>query len=186
GFDPNMAADCAREAVNREVAAVVGGFAGNGDVIMPILEEAGIPWMGAPLISTGELKSVVSFPLSAGAAGLAGLGLAAAQDGCETVAAPSTETGTASNGLGLLIGVGAKAGGVEEVETIRMPPNVSDYSGVAQQVQGYDCIVMAAAPNVIAGLAAANASLGGSTRMYVMGAAVSQDIINAAGPVLAG
>src|SRR5690606_4959180 len=76
--------------------------------------------------------------------------------------------------------------GVEEVETIRMPPNVSDYSGVAQQVQGYDCIVMAAAPNVIAGLAAANASLGGSTRMYVMGAAVSQDIINAAGPVLEG
>lgn len=186
GFDPNMAADCAREAVNREVAAVVGGFAGNGDVILPILEEAGIPWLGAPLISTGELKSVVSFPLSAGAAGLAGLGLQAAKDGCKTIAAPSTETGTASTGLGLLIGAGAQAGGVKEVETIRMPPNVSDYSGIAQQAQGVDCVVMAAAGNVIAGFAAANASLGGTTKMYVMGASISQDIINAAGPVLEG
>src|SRR5690606_18690357 len=170
GFDPNMAADCAREAVNREVAAVVGGFAGNGDVILPILEEAGIPWLGTPLISAGELTSAVSFPLSAGAAGLAGLGLQAAKDGCKTVAAPSTETGTASTGLGLLIGAGAQAGGVKEVETIRMPPNVSDYSGIAQQAQGVDCVVMAAAGNVIAGFAAANASLGGTTKMYVMGA----------------
>ncbi|MDP9820448.1 ABC transporter substrate-binding protein [Nocardioides massiliensis] len=186
GFDPNMAADCAREAVNRDVAAVVGGFAGNGDVILPILEEAGIPWLGTPLISAGELTSAVSFPLSAGAAGLAGLGLQAAKDGCKTVAAPSTETGTASTGLGLLIGAGAQAGGVKEVETIRMPPNVSDYSGIAQQAQGVDCVVMAAAGNVIAGFAAANASLGGTTKMYVMGASISQDILDAAGPVLEG
>ena len=84
--DPNKAADCARQAVDEGVAALVGGFTANGDAIMPILEEAGIPWFGPPGISSAELSSANSYPITSGVLGLAGLGQMAAEDGCDKVA----------------------------------------------------------------------------------------------------
>ena len=62
GADPNKAADCARQAVDEGVAAMVGGFTANGDAIMPILEEAGIPWFAPPGISSAELSSERQLP----------------------------------------------------------------------------------------------------------------------------
>ena len=84
--DPNKAADCARQAVDEGVAAMVGGFTANGDAIMPILEQAGIPWFGPPGISSAELSSENSYPITSGVLGLAGLGQMAAEDGCDKVA----------------------------------------------------------------------------------------------------
>ena len=84
--DPNKAADCARQAVDEGVAAMVGGFTANGDAIMPILEEAGIPWFAPPGISAAELSSEDSYPITSGVLGLAGLGQMAAEDGCDKVA----------------------------------------------------------------------------------------------------
>ncbi len=84
--DPNKAADCARQAVDEGVAAMVGGFTANGDAIMPILDEAGIPWYAPPGISSAELSSEDSYPITSGVLGLAGLGQMAAEDGCDKVA----------------------------------------------------------------------------------------------------
>src|SRR3954462_5301475 len=81
GADPNKAADCARQAVDEGVAALVGGFTPNGDAVMPILEAAGIPWFAPPGISSGELSSSDSYPITSGVLGLAGLGQKAAQEG---------------------------------------------------------------------------------------------------------
>ena len=84
--DPNKATDCARQAVDEGVAAMVGGFTANGDAVMPTLEAAGIPWFAPPGISAAELSSEDSYPITSGVLGLAGLGQMAAEDGCDKVA----------------------------------------------------------------------------------------------------
>lgn len=72
GFDPNEAAACARKAVDDGVVAVIGGTTVYADSILPVLEQAKIPWIATTGTSgTVELTSDISFPLTAGAPGLA-------------------------------------------------------------------------------------------------------------------
>src|SRR5204863_2229965 len=49
-FDPNGAAECARQAVSQKVAAVVSLNSGFGDKVITILDAAGIPSVGDNLI----------------------------------------------------------------------------------------------------------------------------------------
>ena len=44
--DPNAAIACARRAIKEHVVALVGGFSGFEPQIVPLLERAGIPWVG--------------------------------------------------------------------------------------------------------------------------------------------
>jgi ABC-type branched-subunit amino acid transport system substrate-binding protein len=61
--DPNTAADCAREAVQNKVAAIVGGYSLQGATIFPILEAAGIPNVGGTVNTPTDLNSKMSFPV---------------------------------------------------------------------------------------------------------------------------
>ena len=83
--DPNVGANCARQAVDEGVIAVVGSFVFDASRIIPVLEENNIPWFGAccPLVEQ-EFASPISFPLGSLLPGQgAGLGWKMAQDGCE-------------------------------------------------------------------------------------------------------
>ena len=75
GFDPNEAAACAREAVDEEVAAVVGAYTASSDQYLPVLEKAGIPSVAPYAIGFPELTSTMSFPIAGGiVSGTAGIG----------------------------------------------------------------------------------------------------------------
>ena len=83
--DPNVGANCARQAVDEGAIAVVGSFVFDASRIIPVLEENNIPWFGAccPLVEQ-EFSSPISFPLGSLLPGQgAGLGWKMAQDGCE-------------------------------------------------------------------------------------------------------
>lgn len=187
GFDPNVAADCARDAVAEGVSAVVGGFSINAATILPVLEKAGIPWIGPPLTSDVELTDESAWPVGAGILSMAALGQRAVEDGCGTTYSVASQTGSeASDELALLVNEGMVAAGGEEPEIIRVPQVVSDFSGVAEQINGADCVVISAPPAVVTGIAAANASLGATPQYYIFGGALTSKVIEPLGSALDG
>src|SRR4051794_955734 len=165
--DPNKAADCARQAVDQGVAAMVGGFTANGDAIMPILEEAGIPWFAPPGISSAELSSKDSYPITSGVLGLAGLGQMAAEDGCDKVASVNYDLPSAG-AISQLVDLGLGSQGHEPSALIKVPPTTTDFSTIAQETSDYDCAVVGTPPQPFLGIAASGAQLGSETTYYVV------------------
>ena len=165
--DPNKAADCARQAVDQGVAAMVGGFTANGDAVMPILEQAGIPWFAPPGISAAELSSSDSYPITSGVLGLAGLGQMAANDGCDKVASVNYDLPSAG-AISQLVDLALTNAGHEKSTLIKVPPTTTDFSSLAQDVSDYDCAVVGTPPQPLLGIAAAGAQLGMKTKFYVV------------------
>lgn len=65
--DPNVAADCARQAVDEGVVAVLNQSTVQGAAIMPILADAKIPSIGILLTDSAGFTSPASFPTTGGA-----------------------------------------------------------------------------------------------------------------------
>lgn len=127
-FDPNEAAICAREAVSEGVVAVVGGTTPNASTILPILEEAGIPWLaGSGTAGPVELRSPVSYPINAGAPGMSiGAGTKAVSLGGPKVVIVSGENEN-SQVNGELAARGVEVAGGTST-TVVVPVNAPDYS----------------------------------------------------------
>jgi ABC-type branched-subunit amino acid transport system substrate-binding protein len=183
--DPNAAADCARQAVDDKVSAVVGGFSANGDAIMPILEDAGIPWFAPPGISAAELSSSDSYPITSGVLGLAGLGQLAQADGCTSIASVNYDLPSAGQ-IGQLVDIGIASKGGDPSTLIKVPPTTTDFSGIAQEVSDYDCAVVGTPPQALLGIAAAGASLGSETTYYVVPGGLTTAATDQGGPALEG
>lgn len=185
GADPNKAADCARQAVDEGVAAMVGGFTANGDAIMPILEEAGIPWFAPPGISSAELSSEDSYPITSGVLGLAGLGRMAAEDGCEKVASVNYDLPSAGQ-ISQLVDIGLASGGGTASDLIKVPPTTTDFSTIAQETSEYDCAVVGTPPQPFLGIAASGAQLGSETTYYVVPGGLTEAVTDAGGETIEG
>ncbi|OAA27399.1 amino acid/amide ABC transporter substrate-binding protein, HAAT family [Frankia sp. EI5c] len=66
GETPAGSQDCANQMVNKNVAAVITSFTGQGSVVTPILTKAGIPYVGMTGASTEELTAPGVFILTGG------------------------------------------------------------------------------------------------------------------------
>jgi ABC-type branched-subunit amino acid transport system substrate-binding protein len=183
--DPNKAADCARQAVDEGVAALVGGFTANGDAVMPILEQAGIPWFGPPGISSAELSSKDSYPLTSGVLGLAGLGQMAAEDGCDKVASVNYDLPSAGQ-IAQLVDLALTNAGHDKSTLIKVPPTTTDFSTIAQETSDYDCAVVGTPPQAFLGVAAAGAQLGSTTRYYVVSGGLTDSVAKNGGESVEG
>ncbi len=81
GIDPNKGAECARQAVDQKMTAVVGAFTTSEDYV-EVLAKGGIPSVADYGISFGELINDHSFPIGATAVGgTAGMGALLADKG---------------------------------------------------------------------------------------------------------
>lgn len=130
-FDPNEAGTCAREAISDGAVAVVGGTTPNAPSILPLLEEAGLPWLaGSGTSGPAELRSPISYPINAGAPGM-GIGAGAravALGGPNVVVMAGENEGSQAGGQQAALGV-TTAGGT--VRTIVVPLNAPDFSAQA-------------------------------------------------------
>jgi ABC-type branched-subunit amino acid transport system substrate-binding protein len=183
--DPNKAADCARQAVDEGVAALVGGFTANGDAIMPILEQAGIPWFGPPGISSAELSSEDSYPITSGVLGLAGLGQMAAEDGCDKVASVNYDLPSAGQ-IAQLVDLALTNQGHDKSTLIKVPPTTTDFSTIAQETSDYDCAVVGTPPQPFLGIAAAGAQLGSTTKYFLVPGGLSDLVATNGGEAVEG
>ncbi len=78
---------CVRQAVDAKVVAVVGSYSQYADTFMPLLESAGIPYIGGYGLSGAEFSSPLSYPVAGGTPALiAGSGRQLVGAGCHSVA----------------------------------------------------------------------------------------------------
>ena len=169
--DPNEGANCARQAVEEQVVAVVGSFTFDASRIIPVLEEANIAWFGAccPLVAQ-EFTSSISFVLGSLLPGMgAGLGWKMAQDGCENpvnvvidipagdVAYPALQS-TPTRSVAVIPARGGWS------RSLAVP---GDYSAqVAEATDGSDCIAGGISDSNWAAWLPAMAAAGADQRLY--------------------
>lgn len=179
GNDPNTAGDCARKAVSEKVAAVVGGFTTNGTAIVPVLEKAGIPWIGGPGLAAEELSSSNSFPLVAGAAGFVAIGARTVADDCDSTAMVLYDVPTAQKAADLInLGIGGAKG--QPAKHIKVPTTTTNFSAVAKSAGESDCAIVGLPNDQIAALAAAGAAQNEDTRYYSVQGALNQAVLEGA------
>ena len=100
GIDPNLAEQCARQAVDEQVAAAVGYNGPSGAIIIPILQAAGIPFIGNYPNDALATSAENSFPLVSGGAGLfAGLPLQLQAEGADSQYYAISDLGAATTGF---------------------------------------------------------------------------------------
>lgn len=117
---------CARQAVDRKVAAVVGSYSRHGQSAIPVLESGGIPYIGGYGASDEEFRSYLSYPVNGGqSALLAGHGRQLAGD-CErvTLVRPDSLGGAR---MPQLLNTGLLAAQRPESTDILAPENATSY-----------------------------------------------------------
>jgi ABC-type branched-subunit amino acid transport system substrate-binding protein len=142
-----QAADCARQAVAAKAVAVVGSYSQYGSEFMPVLESAGIPYIGGYGVTTEEFTSALSYPVNGGTPTLlAGDGRELAGHGCERVALVRPDT-AAGDLLPLYLDSGLRSQGLPKAIDIRAPEDATDYTPQARRAIGADlpgnCVVAA-------------------------------------------
>ncbi|MFJ5026706.1 ABC transporter substrate-binding protein [Streptomyces sp. NPDC088560] len=121
------AAQCARQAAQENVVAVVGSYSQFGDSFLSPLESAGIPYIGGYGVTSDEFTGQMSYPVNGGQpALLAGLGRALAV-GCGNVALVRPDS-IAGDELPPLLNSGLKAGGHANADDEMAEENATEYS----------------------------------------------------------
>ncbi|MFD0564846.1 ABC transporter substrate-binding protein [Kitasatospora saccharophila] len=128
---------CADQAVSAHAVAVVGSASQYGSNFMPILEQAGIPFIGGYGLSAPEFSSPLSYPVNGGLPALvAGSGRQLVEAGCKQVALirPDSRAGDA---LVNYLDAAVKSNSVKIVD-IKAPEKSNDYSSYARRAIGDD------------------------------------------------
>ncbi len=130
--DGVSAAKCARRAVKEDAVAVVGSYSQYADSFLPVLEGAGIPYLGGYGITNAEFTSPLSYPVNGGQpALLAGLGNALA-DTCGPVTLVRPDT-IAGDQLPVLLDSGLTSGGHERAHDQRAAEDATEYDGQSER-----------------------------------------------------
>ncbi|MFD5701759.1 ABC transporter substrate-binding protein [Streptomyces lasiicapitis] len=130
--DPVGAGNCATEAVDEGVAAVVGSYSQHGRAFMAPLESAGIPYIGGYGLSDEEFSSPLSYPVNGGQPALiAGNGRQLAGV-CDRVSLVRPDT-IAGDNLSKLLDSGLAQGHNAASADIRAPEDATDYTTQAEE-----------------------------------------------------
>lgn len=130
--DPNKAAGCARQAVEEKVVAAVGGLTQFEAQVVPVLEKAGIPVVGAVPLS--NFTSTSYFPLTGGGAG-SFFGLAKAlvdNPKCEKKVGVLIEDFAATQGAAQLFELGVASSGGTPTGVSKAPQGARDFAPAAE------------------------------------------------------
>lgn len=185
GVDANSAAACARQAKTDGVAAYVGGTSLNSQVVMPILEQEGIPWISSDATSTQETTSKLSYPLVAGALSFGGIAAKAVQDGCKSIAVVRYDIPIAAGIVQVINQALGRAGGKVNAD-VPVPPTATSFDSIAAEIAKNDCAISAIPAQTFVGVVAATRQAGGSTRFYALASTLSQAVMKQGGSALDG
>ncbi|MFI7318844.1 ABC transporter substrate-binding protein [Streptomyces venezuelae] len=126
------AAECARQAVDHDVVAVVGAYSQHGRSFLGPLEVAGIPYIGGYGVTDDEFSSPLSYPVNGGEpALLAGNGRQLAAR-CDRVSLVRPDT-LAGDELPKLLNQGLADGHHKPVSDIRAPEDGTDLTPQAER-----------------------------------------------------
>ncbi|MET0952832.1 MAG: ABC transporter substrate-binding protein [Aeromicrobium sp.] len=127
-YDPNESLRCAQKAVQEDVVAVVGSLTGFGAQVLPILEQAKIPSIGADAITAYDAQSPMSFLLDAGVPGYAAMPAVAKKNlGATKIITMHIENPSAETNQDFFK-EGSELAGTEIVDNITVPLDTIDYT----------------------------------------------------------
>ncbi len=154
GADPNGPVQCARQAVDEKLAAVVGSLDTTGDSLA-ILQEAGIPSV-SPFPRRAELATAVSYPVTTGGMALvAGAVTALADQGHERISVVYSDLPGAAATVEFISKFSAETRGVQ-IRMVAVPQPSSDLAPlVADASRDADGIAIVTSPTDAAKFVAA-------------------------------
>ncbi|WP_030331884.1 ABC transporter substrate-binding protein [Streptomyces sp. NRRL B-1381] len=176
---------CAREAVEKKVAAVVGSYSRHGQSFMPALEAGGVPYIGGYGASPEEFSSYLSYPVNGGQpALLAGHGRQLGRS-CERVSLVRPDS-IGGDGMPPLLNNGLLAAGLPASTDIVAPLDATSYDGQAAQAlrrSGGGCVtaVLGARTETFFDSFRRLEPDGGRVRISSVLGSVSQPLINRTG-----
>lgn len=141
--DANEATKCARKAARDGVVATVGNSSNFGDMIMPVLEKAGIPSIGHNPIMPRDFASSAAFPLQTGSPGtVAGAAKMLANQGVKRIRLAAVDSPAGASGEPF-VRAGIKGTDSELVGMTLVPLGAPDYSIYAQAIfQDSDGVIL--------------------------------------------
>jgi ABC-type branched-subunit amino acid transport system substrate-binding protein len=186
--DPNIALRCARDAVNQKVAAVVGLQTPNDKVILPVLEQAGIPAVGVYPFTSIAFTSKVSFPDVAGVyAIIGGMPHALAAAGAHRVSLLYPGGSAGANLFQQQWDPSVKAAGLVSTGQVSVPAKAHDLSAVvAAGTKGSTDGVAGVSLDAEAGLVQAMRQQAPKVNFATTTFNLSDQVIKALGPVAEG
>ncbi|WP_328429802.1 ABC transporter substrate-binding protein [Streptomyces sp. NBC_00443] len=139
--DPDEAEKCAQQAVAEKVVAVVGSYSLAGDRYMPILQKAGIPYIGGTGVSAAEFSNPLSFPVNGGTpAVFAAHGQQLVEEGCKKISGVRYDVAAAET-VARFLALGVTAAGGAAPKDLKVPVTATDLAPqVATATKGSDCV----------------------------------------------
>ncbi|MFE7928141.1 ABC transporter substrate-binding protein [Streptomyces sp. NPDC057456] len=139
--DPDEAEKCAQQAVAEKVVAVVGSYSLAGDRYMPILEKAGIPYLGGTGVSAAEFSNPLSFPVNGGTPVVfAAHGRQLVEQGCERISGVRYDLAAAAI-VSQFLTLGVTSAGGSAPKDLKVPVTATDLAPqVAAATKGSDCV----------------------------------------------
>ncbi|MFI9562900.1 ABC transporter substrate-binding protein [Streptomyces rishiriensis] len=139
--DPDEAEKCAQQAVAAKVVAVVGSYSLAGERYMPILQKAGIPYIGGTGVSAAEFSNPLSFPVNGGTpAVFAAHGQQLVQEGCKKISGVRYDLAAAAI-VSQFLTLGATSAGGAAPRDLKVPITATDLAPqVAAATKGSDCV----------------------------------------------
>jgi ABC-type branched-subunit amino acid transport system substrate-binding protein len=160
---------------------VLGIFSLFGDAVLPVLEEAGIPYAGNTILSASDSSNPMAFPFDGGVVGAgAAVGQQMAVAGCANVGAIGYDN-AASTLYMSWVEIGAADGGAAWVGDVRVPAGNPDYGPAVASIvsQGADCVFVSLPPAEAAKLLGAIAQSGEDLRVGTGVTTIPQQVISA-------
>ncbi|MFK0160124.1 ABC transporter substrate-binding protein [Streptomyces sp. NPDC090499] len=139
--DPDEAEKCAQQAVADKVVAVVGSYSLAGDRYMPILQKAGIPYLGGTGVSAAEFSNPLSFPVNGGTPVVfAAHGRQLVEQGCKKISGVRYDLAAAAI-VSQFLTLGVTSAGGAAPKDLKVPVTATDLAPqVAAATKGSDCV----------------------------------------------
>ncbi|MGH9030683.1 MAG: ABC transporter substrate-binding protein, partial [Acidimicrobiia bacterium] len=141
-LDPNRSEQCARDAVDEGVVAVIGQNSVNGAQIFPALEESGIPSIGNIVFQPIDASSPMAFPLTPGIPGVfAALPQVLGEAGATDISYIVSDIGATTAAAVLFLDQGTELTGAQKGPEVLVPADAADLApyvatGTADPVDG--------------------------------------------------
>ncbi|UXX91460.1 ABC transporter substrate-binding protein [Streptomyces sp. AD2-2] len=138
--DPDEAEKCAQQAVADKVAAVVGSYSLAGDRYMPVLQKAGIPYIGGTGVSAAEFSNPLSFPVNGGTPVVfAAHGRQLVEQGCKKITGVRYDVAAAAV-VSQFLTLGVTSAGGAPPKDLKVPLTATDLAPQVAATKGSDCV----------------------------------------------
>ncbi len=129
-FDPNATLDCARQAADADAVAIISGLVLAGDYLDFAAQE-GIPVIPAVGFQSAEFQNDISFPITAGGAGLAAAAIAEVlAQGVTVISLVYDESSGVAKPAAEAAAAGLAEQGINVANVIPMPLDIADASSI--------------------------------------------------------